>query len=466
MVAVELPEPVRQADAAGGIVTEHLADQAGRAHAVLVADIGSGEIAVAFLKAEHVAVPAALRLQAADLLADELEAGEHVDGFHAVARRDALGHVRGHDGLDHHRVRGHCPMLRALRADVIQKQHARFIAGEQRVSAAAVPHGHAHPVAVRVGGQQQVRAAPAGIGDAQLHGLPNLRVGIGAGGKTAVRQALLLHQRKTGVAQLLQRTGDGHIARSVQGAVDDGDILANRLAIEDGLRLHRLQEGREHLVGNEAYPPVAHTGVKIVLLHAVKEIPFLNFGEDFGGGFNSHLAAVRAVDLVAVVLGGIVGGGDHHARGRAEKARGKGHGGHRGELRPEVHLHAVSGQHARGHARECIAFETAVIADDGGGSGEALVEVVRQPLRSPGDGIDVHAVGPRADHAAQPAGSKGEVAVKGVLDGRFVHAPELLKKLRIGHARQPALILLPVIHGVSSSFPSGWRAVRLKQNIS
>ena len=343
-------------------------------------------------------------------------------------------------------------MLRALGAEVVQEQHARFVAGEQRISAAWVPDGHAHPVAVRVGGQQQVRAASAGIGDAQRHGLPDLRVGIGAGGEVAVRQALLLHQGQMRIAQLLQRASDGHIAGAVERAVDDGDILAGFLSEKHGLRLHRLQKGRENGVRDRLYPSFPQAGVKISPFDAVKEIQLFDFEENFRGGFNGHLAAVRAVDLVAVVLGRVVGGGDHHARGGAEAARGKGHGGHRGELWPEVNLHAVCGQHARGHAGERIAFEAAVVADNGGRSGKAPVEVVRQPLRSFGDSIDVHAVGAGADHAAQAAGTKGEVAVEGVLDGRLVHAPQFLKKFLVGHTRQPALIFLPVIHGFSPSF--------------
>ena len=193
-------------------------------------------------------------------------------------------------------------------------------------------------------------------------------------------------------------------------------------------------------------------GVKISPLDAVKEVQLFDFGENLGGGFDGHLTAVRTIDLVAVVFGGVVGGGDHHARGRAEIAGGKGHGGHRGELWPEVNLHTVCSQHTRGHAREHIAFEAAVIADDGGGGGKALCEIVRQPLRSLGDGIDVHTVAPCADHAAQASGSKGEVAVKCVLDGRFLHALESLQKLRIGYALQPALIFLPAVHGSSPSF--------------
>ena len=83
---------------------------------------------------------------------------------------------------------------------------------------------------------------------------------------------------------------------------------------------------------------------------------------------------------------------------------------------------------------------------------EVLFQVVGKPLRGGPHRVDVHAVGAGADHAAQAAGAKGEVAVEGVLDGRLVHASQFLKKFLVGHTRQPALIFLPVIHGFSPSF--------------
>ena len=40
-------------------------------------------------------------------LPNELEASEHVAGFHAEMGGDFFAHVGGHDGLDQHRVFGH-----------------------------------------------------------------------------------------------------------------------------------------------------------------------------------------------------------------------------------------------------------------------------------------------------------------------------------------------------------------------
>ena len=105
----------------------------------------------------------------------------------------------------------------------------------------------------------------------------------------AVRQALLLHQGQMRIAQLPERAGNGHIAGTVERAVDDGDILAGFLSEKHGLRLHRLQKGRENGVRDKLYPSFPQAGVKISPFDAVKEIQLFDFGENFRGGFNGHL---------------------------------------------------------------------------------------------------------------------------------------------------------------------------------
>lgn len=60
-----------------------------------------------------------------------------------------------------------------------------------------------------------------------------------------------------------------------------------------------------------------------------------------------------------------------------------------------------------------------------------LVQVVRQPLRGLCHRVDVHAVGPGADHAPQAAGAKRQVAVKGVLDLRLIHLSQLFRHILI-----------------------------------
>ena len=75
---------IQQTDALGSIVAEHLANHVCAINAVLIADIRTGQIAIAFLKAKHIAVCLALLFQFADLLADKLKASQHIDGSQAI----------------------------------------------------------------------------------------------------------------------------------------------------------------------------------------------------------------------------------------------------------------------------------------------------------------------------------------------------------------------------------------------
>lgn len=130
---VQLLQLVQQADALGRIVAEHLADHIGTVYTVLIADVGAGQVTVAFLKAEHIAFCLALLFQLADLLTDELETGQHIDRAQAVMGSDLLAHIHSDDSLDHDRVSRHLAVLYTLAADIIQQQHTRLIAGQQLV---------------------------------------------------------------------------------------------------------------------------------------------------------------------------------------------------------------------------------------------------------------------------------------------------------------------------------------------
>ena len=88
-------------------------------------------------------------------------------------------------------------------ADVLKEQQSHLVGGEKDVLL-PIPHGDAHPVAVRIGGQKQIAAILFCILYTQLHGLPNLRVGVGAGGEIAVRLLLLRHHMDVGESVLPQ----------------------------------------------------------------------------------------------------------------------------------------------------------------------------------------------------------------------------------------------------------------------
>ena len=151
---VQLVQLIQQADALGGVVAEHLADHIGTVHTVLIADVGAGQVAVAFLKAEHIAVCPALLFQLANLLTDKLESRQHIDCPQTIMGGNLFPHIHRHDGLNHDRVGGHLAVLDTLVANVIQQQHTCLVARQQLVLPCLVLDGDAHTVTVGVGGKQ------------------------------------------------------------------------------------------------------------------------------------------------------------------------------------------------------------------------------------------------------------------------------------------------------------------------
>ena len=453
-VAVETELPVQcvysvqQAHALGGVVGGGLAGQHYGVDGVLVADVCAGQVAVAFLKAEDVAFGMALGLQEADLLTDELEAGQGTAQLHAVLFGDGGGHVGGHDGSHGHGVLGHCAIANAGAADVVKQQHTHLVAGDEPVAALAVRHGGTHAVAVRVGAEHQVGLYGVAQLQAGLHGLADLWVGVGAGGEGAVRLLLLGHHGDLGHAHAVQQHLDRFQTGAVQRRVDQfefGDIVAGAQG------QYGIHEVAQTLVVDPDDLVCGHGGVKVGQLDGIEVIVLVDSSQHGIGGFQRDLAAVGTIDLVAVVLGGVVAGGHADARAAAQIAHSPGQ--RRGGLQPGVQVggDAVGGQHAGGLAAEQLALVAAVVADGYFFRQACGVDVVRQALGGAADGVDIHAVAACADDAAQTACAKGQVAVKAVVDGigitpdavqfgeqvRILHcagAPEV-KQFCIGHGR-------------------------------
>ena len=306
-------------------------------------------------------------------------------------------------------------MLHPLGADVIQQQYSGLVAGKEHIRPFFVFDGNAHPVAVRVGGQQQVGVVLPGIAQAQLHGLPNLRVGIGAGGEIAVRLRLLRHHRHIGVAHFGKGPQHRPSSRAVQGRIDDCRILVHFLTEEDRLGFHILHEGGVGFLRYVGDPALFQVFLKGTGMHIPENIQFFNLRQHLSSRLGGDLAAIGAVNLVAVILAGVVGGGDHHARVRPQVPHGEGHRRHRHQPGPNGNLYPICRKYTGRHTGEHIAFDAAVIADANAGLFPLLVEIIRQALGGLCHRVDVHPVGSGADHTPQAAGSEGQVPVKRVL---------------------------------------------------
>ena len=105
------------ADAA--VIRRHLADEHGCDHGVLVADIGSGQVSVAFLKTEDEAVGFSRCFQTGDLVADPLESGEDAAQLYAVMGGHCVRQWCGDDGFDSYRTLRHGAFFYPSCADII-----------------------------------------------------------------------------------------------------------------------------------------------------------------------------------------------------------------------------------------------------------------------------------------------------------------------------------------------------------
>ena len=166
--------------------------------------------------------------------------------------------------------------------------------------------------------------------------------------------------------------------------------------------------------------PAAAAASKSASRTSSKQSIFSIAARIFSAASSVILAAVRAVDLVAVVLSGVVAG--RHADARAQPRYRTAHESAGVSSSRGVHAggNAVRGQHAGGLAGEQRTVMAAVVGDGYLFGQAGRIEVVRQPLRCLAHGVEVHPVRARADHAAQAAGAEFQIAVKAVRDGVVV----------------------------------------------
>ena len=338
-------------------------------------------------------------------------------------------------------------MLDALVANIVQQQHTGLVSGQQLVLSCLVLDGDAHAVTVGVGSQQQVGVALLGILHAQCHGFLDLRVGIRAGREFAVRLLLLLDHRDVGVAHLLQGAGHGLQTGAVQRAVHDGHIFVGFFAKQDGLALDLLHEGGVDLFRDVPDAAIFHVCFKIAGLDICKDIQLLNLSKDLSCGLGRNLAAICAINLIAVIFAGVMRSSDHYASRGVQIAGRKGHGRNRHQHRPDVDVNAVGHEHTRSHLCKYIALDAAVVTDGYRRLCKILLQIVRQTLRGLCHRVDIHPVRARTNDSAQTARAKGEVTIERVLNFGIIQRFQFCHYIGIGGGVcKPAFVFLFNIH--------------------
>ncbi len=156
------------------------------------------------------------------------------------------------------------------------------------------------------------------------------------------------------------------------------------------------------------------------------------FQNDLGSS-QSKLAAVGAVNLVAVVFGGVVAGGDNDTRAAFKSPYGVGKHRRRHKLAVDMYLYAVCRKNGGGFLSENVGLYAAVVSDSHRGiCRESFVNIVRETLRCSAYSIDVHSVGACADNSAQSARTEFKIAVESVCNSVGVSCNGFKLGLKIG----------------------------------
>ncbi len=231
----------------------------------------------------------------------------------------------------------------------------------------------------------------------------------------------------------------------------------------------RLVVDLTHDVGEELLVGLfAHDGDQarldgLVIVHplnGVEEIQLLHLLGDGGGVVGGQLGPVLPVDLVAVVLLGVVAGGDVHAGDAAVLPHGEGQlrGGAEGLKNP--HRNAVARHDAGGLPGELLGVVAAVVAHGHAALGGRVAlgqDHFGKGLGGVADHVDVHLVQADAHGAPQTGGAELQGGEKAALDLLLVagDAPQLLLlRLAEGGAAEPFLIHITIGHGTYLQYQS------------
>ena len=274
----------------------------------------------------------------------------------------------------------------------------------------------ADAVRVRVGGQHQVAVNLFAQLNAQLQSGFFLRVWIWAGREVAVRQLLFPHHRNVLNADALQNAADQLVSGAVERGVDHLQVALLHRRLADAQRKDAVQILVHQLVGDVLDHAGAQPLLQRDLFDPVKDVGLAGKLQHLGGSLRVELAAVLAVGLVAVILGGVVAGGDDDAGAAVQLTNRKGKGRGRHQFLKQVRLDAVGRKDPRGDVGKQIALDAAVIGDGHRRILKFLLDIVGHALGGKRDGINIHPVGAHAQNAAQSGGAELQHLDKALLD--------------------------------------------------
>lgn len=373
-----------------------LADEHGGDHGVLIAHGGAREVAVGLLEAHEEVALAPLGLQHANLLADELEAGERAAQLEAAGARDVVCHGCGDDSGAGDLVAHIDAGLTCLGSQKIKQQQTDLVTGEQFVLT-CMRDGDADAVGVRVGRQEQVGFHPVAVLEAEFQRLAHLGVGVRAGREVAVLDALLFDGHDIGHADPLEHSGHALQADAVERSVDD---TKRRAVLARGDLERLLYVTVKNSLGNPLHQPLFQGSIERHRFYAIEAVDGVDGRLDGLRCLDGNLAAVGAVDLIAVVCRGIVRRGDVDAGRAAQLADGETQRGSGLDAIEQIRPDSVAGEHLGDSTHKLLGTVTCIPAKRNGRPIKRVIQVIGKTLRGLTDGIDIKPVGTESELAA------------------------------------------------------------------
>ena len=257
--------------------------------------------------------------------------------------------------------------------------------------------GDADAVGVRVGRQEQVGLHPAAVLEPEFQRLAHLGVGVRAGREVAVLDALLVDGRDLRHADSLEHSGHALEADAVERGVDDAERRAV-LARGDLERL--LYVTVQNPLGNPLHQPLFQGPIESHRLYAVEAVDGVDGRLDGLRRLDGDLAAVGAVDLVAVVCRGVVRGCDVDAGRAAQLADCETQRGGGLDTIEQIRLDSVSSENLSDSTHKLLGTVTRIPAKRNGRPIKRVIQVIGKTLRGLTDGIDIKPVGTESELAA------------------------------------------------------------------
>ena len=222
-------------------------------------------------------------------------------------------------------------------------------------------------------------------------------------------------------AQTLQHLGDQLIARAVEGGVDHLEIVRHLLH-------HSLvgdlghDVGKEGLVGLLAHEDDLAGGESLVIIDGLiagEHVQRAHLLCHLVGVLGGQLCAILPVDLIAVVLLGVMAGGDVDTGDAAILTDGEGHHGGGAHGFKQTHGDTVGSEDTGGLAGEGLRIIAAVVTHSYAplhGLLALLQDHLGEGLGCVTDDMDVHAVQAHAHNAAQTCRTEGQLIEETTLD--------------------------------------------------